>query len=163
MELQQLIDQTELDMTAAQVKAFFLGVLTAEKPLPFTKALDELLSENPEDRGTLETQLRAFWDDLEKNKKKELASLFPTQIAVNDFIEIARDQLDYFLTGLTLSGTNSESCKDEDLAELIDELEDTVADFDDYLSDEGASKKDGEDFRMLLLETWEDFVGSAGA
>lgn len=160
MKLQELIDQTDLDMTADQVKAFFLGVLCAEKPMPFNKVLEELFDEAPEAKKALESELRTLWDELSRNTKKGLSEMFPQEEDVRAFIEIAKDQLDYFLTAMSLSGTNTESCDDEDLAELIDELEDTVADMDDYLSDEEPTDNDGEDFKGLLLDTWKEFVAT---
>lgn len=160
MKLQELIDQTDLDMTADQVKAFFLGVLCAEKPMPFNKVLEELFDEAPEAKKALESDLRTLWDELSRNTKKGLSEMFPQEEDIRTFIEIAKNQLDYFLTAMSLSGTNTESCDDEDLAELIDELEDTVADMDDYLSDEEPTDNDGEDFKGLLLDTWKEFVAT---
>ncbi|WP_408098784.1 UPF0149 family protein [Peredibacter sp. HCB2-198] len=160
MKLQELINQTDLNMTAEQVKAFFLGVLCAEKPMPFNKALEELLAEAPEAKKDLEVDLRTLWDELSRNTKKGLSEMFPQEEDTRTFIEIAKDQLDYFLTAMTLSGTNSENCEDEELAELIDELEDTVADMDDYLSDEEPNDDDGEDFKGFLLDTWKEFVAT---
>lgn len=159
MKLQELIDQTELDMTVAQVKAFFLGVLCAEKPMPFPKAIDELLTEAPEVKASLEPSLIKLWDELKTNLKTELKNMFPLdEVDLNTFMEISKDQLDYFLTAMSLSGTNAESCNDEELAELIEELEETVADMDDFLSEE--DNENGEEFKESLLETWTEFVSS---
>ncbi len=159
MKLQELIDQTELDMTVAQVKAFFLGVLCAEKSMPFPKAVDELLTEAPEAKASLEPGLIKLWDELKANLKTELKNMFPLdEVDLNTFMEISKDQLDYFLTAMSLSGTNAESCNDEELAELIEELEETVADMDDFLSEE--DNENGEEFKDSLLETWTEFVSS---
>lgn len=159
MKLQELIDQTELDMTVAQVKAFFLGVLCAEKSMPFPKAVDELLSEASEAKASLEPSLIKLWDELKANLKTELKNMFPMdEVDLNTFMEISKDQLDYFLTAMSLSGTNAESCNDEELAELIEELEETVADMDDFLSEE--DNENGEEFKDSLLETWTEFVSS---
>ena len=158
MKLQELIDQTELDMTLAQVKAFFLGVLCAEKPLSYSQALEELLDATPEAKKDLEVPLKELWTELSKNTKAELEKMFPEIEDIHTFMEISKDQLDFFLTALSLSGTNSESCKDEAFAELIEELEDTVEDMEDFLSDDKASKQDGEDFKEFLLGTWSEFV-----
>jgi hypothetical protein len=160
MKLQELIDQTDLDMTEAQVKAFFLGVLCAEKPMPFPKALDEILSETPEAKKELEADFKKLYEHLKTNLKAELEKMFPEESEINAFMEIAKDQLDYFLTAMSLSGTNTESCKDEDLAELIEELEDTVEDMDDFLSDSEATPEDGNDFKEFLIGTWADFSAS---
>ncbi len=64
MNLQELIGQTDLDLNEGQVRAFFLGALTADKPLPFNKALEELLSEAPEAQKALEPHLKTLWDKL---------------------------------------------------------------------------------------------------
>jgi hypothetical protein len=157
MKIQELIQATELDMTELQIRAFFLGVLSAERPLPFSKALEELLSQTPEAKPALEAPLKTLWEELSKDLPTALAALFPEQNNLQSFMEMAKDQLDYFLTALSLSGTNTENCKNAQFAELIDELEDTVEDLDDYLTEEG-DPEDGEDFKEFLLGTWNDLV-----
>jgi regulator of sirC expression with transglutaminase-like and TPR domain len=160
MNFQELIDQTDLDMTEAQVKAFFLGVLCAEKPMPFNKAMDELLVETETARKELSDELKKIWDYLSANTKAELGKMFPQESDITVFMEIAKDQLDFFLTAMSLSGTNTESCKNEELAELIDELEDTVEDMDEFLTDDQATAEDGEEFKEFLLGTWQEFVST---
>ncbi len=160
MKIQERINSTNLDMSEIQVKAFFLGVLCAEKPLPFQKAFIELLSETPEAKSELEVPFQSLWDQLSKNLKSELEQMFPEEEDVNTFMELAKDQLDFFLTGLSLSGTNSENCKDQALAEFIEELEDTVEDMDDFTSDAEASGEDGHDFKKFLLDIWKEFTSS---
>lgn len=157
MKLQELISQTELDMTVAHVKAFMLGVMSAEKPLPFKKAMEEMLSQTPEATPLLEEELKRLWDELEKNRPAEFQNFFPTAIDTKTFLEQAKDQLDFFLTALSLSGTTPESCKNEDLADLIDELEDTVMDLDEYLADP-TDQAEAEELQEMLLETWQEFV-----
>lgn len=158
MRFQEVIDQTDLGMTEAQVKAFFLGVLSAEKPLPFPKAVDELLVETENARGDLEPELKKLWDSLSANKKVELQKLFPDESDVNEFMELAKEQLDYFLTAMSLSGTTTESCKNKKMGELLEELEDIVEDMDEYLTDDQVTPEDGEEFKEYLFETWNEFV-----
>jgi hypothetical protein len=160
MKLQELLEKTDFDMTEAQIRAFFLGVICAERPLPFPKALEELLVEAANVKETLEAPLKKVWDECQANTKAELEKMFPAEDDINQFMELAKDQLDYFLTAMSLSGTNTESCDDEELAALIDELEDSVEDMDDFLSDSNASKQDGEDFKEFLLGTWSEFTDS---
>lgn len=160
MKLQALIDNTDLEMTEMQVKAFFLGVLCAEKPLPVAKAITELLSEAPTAKKDLEAPLTTLFADLQKNLKTELSKMFPEEKDIHTFMEISREQLDYFLMAMSLSGTHSESCDNEELAELIDELEDSVEDMDNFLSEDDADEKEGEDFKGFLLGTWKDFVAT---
>ena len=160
MKLQELINKTDFDMTADQVKAFFLGVMCAEKPMPFNLIIEELFDEDPESKKALEAEFKKLWEELSANKKKALSEMFSAETDIRTFMETAKNQLDYFLTALSLSGTNTETCDDEDLAELIDELEDTVADMDDYLADDDASDEDGEEFKGFLLDTWKEFVST---
>jgi hypothetical protein len=158
MKLQELIGQTELDMTIPQIKAFFLGFMTAEKPLPFPKAMEELLSQTPEAQGTLEAELKNLWEELHRNKASELKRIFPSKTNLKEFLAEAKDQLDFYLTALSLSGTNTESCKDEDRADLIDELEDTVMDLEAYLSETSVEESEGEELKEMLLEAWDDYL-----
>jgi hypothetical protein len=158
MKLQELIKKHDLDLTPDLIKAFFLGALNAEKPMPFNKVLGELFSEEAEAKADMESELKNFWDDLAAKKLIETKNLFAITGSTQDFLNKSRDQLDYFLTTLSLSGTNMETCKDEDLVELIDELEDCVMDLDEYLSEEAPDAAEGEELKVLLLETWEDFL-----
>lgn len=161
MKLQDHIDSTQVDTTEMQVKAFMMGVLCAERPMPLSKVIEEILSETPEEKAKLEAPLQETWLTLEKNLKSELEKMFPTDESdIHNFIEVSKDQLDYFLTGMSLSGTNLETCKDKELCEFIDELEDTVEDMDDFLADSTATAEDGEEFKEFLLDTWKDFVAS---
>lgn len=160
MKLQELIGQTDLDMNISHIKAFFLGVMSAEKPMPFNKAVEELLMEAPEAAKTLEGELKLLWDDLLKNKPAELQKLFPENSNTIEFLALAKDQLDFYLTAMALSGTHTESIKNEDVAELVDELEDTVMDLDEYLSEE-TNEQESEEFKELLLETWRDYLQTA--
>ena len=162
MKLQELINGTELDMTVSHIKAFFLGAMSAEKPMPFHKALEEMLSEIPQAVKPLETELKNLWDDLQKNKPFELQNMFPKAETNKEFLTLAKDQLDFYLTALSLAGTNTESCKNEDMAELIDELEDTVMDLDEYTSEDKVDEEEeGEELKDSLLEAWQDFLRTA--
>lgn len=160
MKLQELIQHTELDSTVDQIKAFFLGVQSAEKPLPFKLALEELLSATPEAIPQLQDELKLLWDNIAKNKTQEYAQFFSSESSTQSFLAHAKDQLDYFLTALSLSGTNVESCDDEDLADLIDELEDTVMELDDYLAGP-ANEAEALELKSALEETWQDFIQTA--
>jgi hypothetical protein len=158
MKLHELIGQTDLDMSLAQVKAFFLGVMSAERPLPFAKAAEEMMAESPEATKQLGPELKKLWDELILNKPAELQKMFPESANLNEFLLTAKDQLDFYLTALSLSGTNTETCKNEDVAELIDELEDTVMDLDEYLSESDPDVAEGEELKELLLEAWQDYL-----
>jgi len=155
MKLQELINQTDLNMTTAQVKAFFLGTLVAEKPLSYSRALAELLTENPENRNILDEELKKLWDELEGKKKIELAQFFPKNSNLREYFEVASEQLDFFLTALSLAGTTPDSCKKEELAEVLNELEEIVMELDEYLAGPG---EEGEDLKELLVETWQELL-----
>lgn len=160
MKLQDHIDSTDLDMSEAQIKAFFLGMLCAEKVPSAGQAVDEFLSDFPEARAALTAPLKEAWDYLSKNTRTELEKMFPEEGDIIVFVEAAKEQLDFFLTGMSLAGTNTESCEDEELANFIDELEETVEDMEDFLADSEADAEDGEDFKEFLLETWKEFAAS---
>jgi hypothetical protein len=161
MKLQELIGRSDLDMTVAHIKAFFLGVQTAEKPLHFAKAVEEMMAETPEAIKELEPELKKLWDELAQNKPAELQKIFPASSDLKEFLTNAKDQLDFYLTALSLSGTNTETCKNEDMAELIDELEDTVMDLDEYLSETNPDEAEGEEIKDLLLEVWQEYLAAA--
>lgn len=154
MKLQELMENSELGITLSQVKAFFLGIMTADRPMSFEKAMDELFQEAPEEKVSLGGELKKYWEELNSKRKAELEKLISEANDLDD----CKDRLDYFLTGLSLSGTTSESVKSEELADLIDELEDMVEDLEDYLSEDGASAEVGNEMKEFLLDTWADFV-----
>lgn len=158
MKLQELINQTELDMTTFQVKAFFLGVITAEKPLSFPKAVDELLSQTPEARPTLESDLKLLWEGLQSQKKNELTNLLGEHSFLLENLQTAKDQLDFYLTALSLSGTNTETCKDEDKADALDELEEIVLELDDFLADDNHETSAGEELHQHMMDVWNDYL-----
>jgi uncharacterized protein YgfB (UPF0149 family) len=160
LKLQELISQTELDMTVPQVKAFLLGNLCAEKPMGADKLVNELLADTPEAKTVLESELKSLYSEIQKNFKSELSSIFPSNNNLNTFFETAKDQVDFFLTAMSLAGTNAENCDDEELAEFIDELEDCVSTMEDFLSEEDPDLDEGEDFKKYFLETWAEFVSS---
>lgn len=158
MNIENLLQQTDLGMNSSQVKAFFLGALCADKPLSFDKALAELLAEGPEARDVLEKDLGALYEELKKDLGKALTEMIVDQKDLRMFVEANRDQLDYFLTGLSLAGTNVENAKDEDMAGLIEELEETVEELDDFMADEDADDQVALGYKKFLFETWEEFV-----
>lgn len=157
MKLQELITQNDLDMNINHIKAFFLGVMSAQKPMPFKNAVEEMLTEAPEAAKALNDELKNLWDDLQKNKPAELQKLFPENSNTVEFLSNAKEQLDFFLTALALSGTHAETIENEDLADLVDELEDTVMDLDEYLTEE-TNEAESAEFKELLLETWQDYL-----
>lgn len=160
MNFQEKLDQTNLDMTFPQVKAFFLGAMLADKPMSFAKALDEMLSEAP-DAMSLKVDFENIWKDVEKNKVAELENLFPEVRDNRSFLAVAKDQLDYFLTALALAGTNIENCKDETVADVLDELEDIVFDLDDYLAEDDDSVE-GDDLKDMLKDIWNEYLIAKG-
>jgi hypothetical protein len=160
MSLENLLQQTDLGMNPSHVKAFFLGALSADKPLPFNKTLDELFAEGPEARDILEKDLKELYDALRVDLGKSLSEMFTDQKDIRMYVEAAHDQLDHFLTALSLAGTTSESALNEETADLIDELEVLVEDLEDFIADEDADDKIALEMKNFLSETWEEFVAS---
>lgn len=149
MKLQELITKHDLGLTYPQVKAFFLGILSADRPMSFDKAYDELLEGEAQD---LKPEFKKFWDELQSKRGQELKALFSQGLDLGTI----KEQLDYFLTSLSLSGTNAETVKDEDLAEILEELEDLVMDLDDVMAE--GTPEEGEEIKEVLMEVWKDFV-----
>lgn len=160
MNFQDKLDQTNLDMTFPQVKAFFLGALLADKPMSLDKTLGEMLSE-AQDALSLKSDFEVIWKDLEKNKSKELTNLFPEVRDNRSYLTVAKDQLDFFLTALALAGTNFENCKDATVADILDELEDMVFDIEDYLSEDEDSEE-GADLKDMLNDIWNEYLIAKG-
>ncbi len=158
MKLQELIDKSDLTMTVDQVRAFFLGVFCADKPLPFNQAFEELLIEIEDLDEDMKPELKKLWDELQGNVKEGLRNILSKSSDPRDFLETSKEHIDFFLTALTLSGTNTETCENEDMAELIEELEDNVMDIEDYLADEGGSAETGRELAASLKETWAEFL-----
>lgn len=150
MKLQELTDKYDLNLEL--VKAFFLGGLNAQKPMAFGVALKELFEEEPEAQKELETELQAYWNTLSSKKIAETQGLF----AQGD-LELLKDKLDHFLTGLSLAGTHSESV-DEELSEIIDELEDLVEDMEDFTTEEDQPADEAAEIKEFLSDTWKDFL-----
>lgn len=157
MKLTEILTKHELDITVPQIKAFFLGVNSADKPLPFSKSLDELLDESIHLKDELEGPLKELWDEITKNYKQEMGNLLPVDEELAPFLEASILRLDYFLTGMGLAGTSSESAQDPAVAEFIEELEDAIETIDEILSEEKLDKEDAEDMREFLLGAWEEF------
>lgn len=153
MNLQGLIDNLDIDLTVPMIKSFFLGALVADKPMNFSKAFDELMSESLQ-KAKFESTLKEYWEELNSNKVKELNSLFAPGLN----LEVAKDQLDYFLTAMALAGTTSESCRNEEIIEILEGLEDLVMDMDDLLAE--GNLESTEELTEDLINLWQGFLES---
>jgi hypothetical protein len=160
MKLQELIEQTDLEMSPDQIKAFLLGTLCAEKPLSFPKAMDELLAETPDSKPVLEAELKNVFSKLGSHLAKGLKDMFPQENNIRKYLEVAKDQLDYFLMGMSLAGTSIDNCKDQDFAAFLEEMEDCLEDMEDYLSEKSPEETEGTALKEFLLEAWEGFIES---
>lgn len=146
-------------MEAQFIKAFFLGALTAEKPMPFEKAVDEVFVHAPEEKEKQHSSLKTEWDHLTKNLSLEMKRLIDDEGKDDlEFLKNAQENMDYYLTGLSLSGTTMESCKNEDLAEILDEMEDVVLDLETYLMEEDFKASETKEFKEIILSLWEDMI-----
>ncbi|MFY7994344.1 MAG: hypothetical protein ACOVP4_13685 [Bacteriovoracaceae bacterium] len=141
------------------IKAFFLGALTAEKPMPFNLAMDEVFVHAPEDKPQFEAPLKTEWENLSKNLKQEMTRLIDDEGKDDiEFLKNAQENLDYYLTGLTLSGTSMDSCENEDFADLIDEMEDVVLDLEAYIQEEDFKETETKEFKEIVLSLWSDVI-----
>lgn len=159
MDLQQVIDGTDLEITAEQARAFFVGAQSADHPLNFGKAIDELLAEHFHTLKDVENDLKGLWENVGSSLKSQAENLFPEDRDLVTQLTIAEGNLNYFLTAMSLAGTNSENAKNDHMMELIDTLEDLVTDLEDFIADP-ADLKEGERLNLHLKEVWEDFLNT---
>lgn len=146
-------------MNSTLVTAYFVGVLTAERPIGFEEALKELTkTEELED-----VDAKAVWKKCESNLKKERQGMLKTKggdLAAEAayLAEIG----DYFLMGMAVSGTDVEDMENEDVSELLVEMEDHLLLLDEWMA-EGEDgkpsadwKEDGQKYKREYLEIWQE-------
>lgn len=158
MSLQELTRKNGIDLTLNETKSFFLGAMSAKKPLSYDKARDELLNQDRDLANTLDGELKKVWDALSLDTENELKKLLPHTDDVLSFLTETKSLLDYFLTALSLGGTSSDSAQSEELSDLIDELEDYILELDEYLSEEKPDLALGEEMKEYFIEVWDDFL-----
>ncbi len=158
MNLQEMINASEIKFTLPQIKAFFLGSMLGKKPLVFSKAFDELFQEDKEQTNHLKNELQTLWTELEANKSKELSLLFKKDTHFSSFLESSKEQLDFFLTGLGLAGTTADSAENDLLQEILEELEDLVLDIEDYLLSDQQSNEESQAIQEDLMTIWNELV-----
>ncbi len=155
MALSTLLATTDASITEGQIRAFYLGTFVADKPVPFKTAMEEVLMEAEiEDYKIWEKDMKALHDHVKANVHKEMDALLEESSDLKKFLQDALGRLDYFLTGYAVSGASD----DNDTAELVEELEDSVLDLEDYLADESSTKENGLELKKLTLATWKDVV-----
>lgn len=160
---------TDLEMTAREVEAFFLGGLSALSPMKFPKALSELFLEDTkvpvtfasaDAKAQLGQLLASLWKDLEKNLEARREKLLVVDgVDLKSQVTLLGRLGDFFLMGFTLAGESVDD-RDDEAGELLDELEDHLLLFDDWLAD-GESRLDqetwseeGQKYRRELAELW---------
>ncbi|MES2528886.1 MAG: hypothetical protein V4598_17500 [Bdellovibrionota bacterium] len=155
MSLQSLLTSHDVNLTEGQIRAFYLGTFVADKPVTFKTAMEEVLMEaEVEDYKVWEKDMKALHDQVKANVHKEMVNLIADEADLRTFLQTCLGRLDYFLTGYAVSGASD----DEDTAEVVEELEDTVLDLEDYLADESSTKESGMELKKLTLETWKDIT-----
>lgn len=150
-------------MNALQARAFFAGVLTGTKPLKFQQALKELVKDDEEAAAIGEAALQDIWSKCEKGLRAERKAML--KITAKDLSgQIAELSAigDYFLTGLTVAGTDFEDMPNEDASDLLTEMEDHLLLLDEWIAegeegDPSATwKQDGEKYKAEFLEIWKE-------
>lgn len=150
MNIETSLEKSGLDLSANQLKSFLLGGLSAQSPLTINKALEEIFAEEPEARAALEAPISEYFENLKVTRKSELNDL------INEDLESSFENLDFFLTGLSIGGTTADSVEGE-LKDIIEDLEDLVMDLEEYL--EASDDSDAqEELTSALLGTWEALV-----
>lgn len=147
MNIEKALENSGLDLSVNQLKSFLLGGLSAHNPLPLDKALEEIFSEEPEAREGLEKEITEFYQNLKVTRKTEVENL------INEDLATSFENLDFFLTGLSIAGTHSDST-DGDLSTIIEDLEDLVMDLEEFL-ETNESEEAKVELTNALLGTWE--------
>lgn len=155
MGLESLLSSTDTNLTEGQIRAFYLGTFFADRPVPFQTAMEEVLMEaEVDDLKSWEKDMKALYDRMKADASGEMKKLIEEDADLKKFLQNALGRLDYFLTGYAVSGATD----DEDAAEVVEELEDTVLDLEDYLADEKATKESGQELKKLVLDTWKEIT-----
>ncbi len=155
MSLKTLLSETDSSLTEGQIRAFYLGTFMADRPVPFKTAMEEvLMAAEIDDYKSWEKDMKDLHDQVKANVHGEMKKLIEDETDLKKFLQNSLGKLDYFLTGYAVSGATD----DEDAAELVEELEDTVLDLEDYLADESATKEAGAELKKLTLDTWKELV-----
>lgn len=147
MNISQSLENSGLDLSVNQLKSFLLGGLTAKIPLDLDKALEEIFSEEPEARANLEKDIVEFYQNLKVTRQNEVEGLISNDLGTSF------ENLDFFLTGLSIAGTHADSV-DGELGEIIEDLEDLVMDLEEFLETDGDAEVK-EELTDALLGTWE--------
>ena len=150
-------------MNTSQARAFFSGVLSGKKPLKFENALKELIKDDEEAEMMGEKVLKEIWAKCEAGLKKERKDMLKVTAKglVAQVTELAAIG-DYFLTGLTVAGTDFEKMPNEDASDLLTEMEDHLLLLDEWIAegeDEGETPewtKNGEKYKTEYLEIWKE-------
>lgn len=155
MSLMNLLSSNDTSLTEGQIRAFYLGTFIADKPVNFQTAMEEVLMEaEVDDYKAWEKDMRSLYDQVKANVPGEMKDLIQDQADLKKFLQDSLGKLDYFLTGYAVSGATD----DNETAEVIEELEDTVLDLEDYLADDSGTKESGLELKKLTLDTWKELV-----
>jgi hypothetical protein len=155
MSLKDLLSSQSSSLSEGQICAFYLGTFMADKPVPFKTAMEEVLMEAEiDDYKPWEKDMKALYDQVKTDVHGEMKKLIEDSGDLKKFLQESLGKLDYFLTGYAVSGASA----DDDTSEVVEELEDTVLDLEDYLADEAATKESGAELKKLTLETWKELV-----
>jgi uncharacterized protein YgfB (UPF0149 family) len=159
----------DLEMNAKEVEAFFLGCLSAEKPMKLERAIKELFLEDTkvtvqfegaDARAKIEADLKGLWQELEKELKKRRKNLLLLDGAsLKEEVQALSRLGDFFLMGITLAGTSIEDLDDE-AGDLLDEMEDHLLLLDDWMAqeeerlDQKEWQEEGQKYKRELIELW---------
>ena len=171
MSLETALAKCDVDLTVKQVEAFLLGVSQADKPLAIQESIKELFIdgfevdsqfESEAVRVEVEKEIYSTWNNISAHSKKFMETIFDSvkSHSKEDVLNIA-NLVDFFLMGLSLSGTSYDTVENQDMAELLEDLEDWVIDVDEWVA-EGEDtdnledwKEDGIVLKEEFYETWD--------
>lgn len=147
-------------MTPTELKAFFIGIQSSEKPASFATAV-LALKDSPDPVSDSETQLKSLWDSIaaglkvERKKLMDVGNLpLPEKLAAQSGI------LDQFLFGFALGGLDFDDMKNAEASDLLIELEDHLMLLDEWVAEgesgeaEAGWQEAGDKYMRELQEIW---------
>lgn len=149
-------------MNTIQARAFFVGVLSGKKPLKLQAAIQEITKDDEEAKALGEKTLQDIWNKCEANLKGERQAMLKV---IQDALLTEISQLssigDYFLTGLTVAGTDFEDMPNEEASDLLTEMEDHLLLLDEWMAEgeEDPSAEwqaNGKKYKQEFLEIWKE-------
>lgn len=157
--------------TESARKALILGAYLSPKKKHFSQMIMKFQElDFDEDLNITEK----YWTEITENYKKELEFFTSEEEDLISYLANFVEKIEYFLTGVSLTGfeisepPSEEEDEEEDSIEKLLEfkdfnsfaliLEDLAVDIDDYLHDENPSLEEGHEIKEFIFQIFQKFA-----